>query len=1744
MRTKTPTLRVIGLAIILCFLVGNSFLHGQTPFGTEIKNVASGQYLDASGFEYSVESQEVKTVVSPAYKLNIFKNVDASVLLPADTVEYVIFIRNTGNVIASNFSVIDTLADELNFISSQPSASMNGQILSWNNLSLSPGASYSFTVTCRVAPGTASETIIENTAFYETPDKVKDRSETTIVVIGSKSAIKIDKFVNQSLARPGESLNYTIQIRNLGNAPAYNVVLYDDLPYQLQFVSATGEKQLQSGIVHWSLGDIYPGDFIERNVTATINRDVQAGVSITNLATVTSGGESKYASASVLVSALDGEPELSLEHRMQEFAAPVDTLSYYLVYKNSGTASATGLELTENLAFEFNYISAEGSPVYDALNHQLVWDLPELLKNTQDSVEVKVSVRKGTSDGRVLHNQARITCLEGKAALSEAYVQVKTPILSLKKTAENNRVQAGEILDYQIIYKNTGSGIARNVAIYDTLSSNVDLVSASGTYHYYAQEHIVKWLLGDLDAQMTSSYMLELSVRVHSPMVNGTILENSASILSYEGVTAKDTANVIIESSPILLLEQTAPTSAFLGDTLRYTFQYSNTGNSIATASAILDTLSPYLEFISANGAYNYDPNNHCVTWILGNLSPKASGEVFMDLRVKSEHLGLKKITNSAMIKSNESLESSNPVTTQIHSYILEISANPDSIIGNGEEYTDLLAKFFDISGKPAPDGTEITFSTNYGSFVGSNTVLTLDGFADVRLRSSIINREYVPVLVKAQIATIDGGQIEDSSNVTFCARRVSGYVRDEEGAPLPNAIVLLIQNGMVIGTTISDENGFYTVALFSAGDYIVRVQFNDKFGDSHTIDQSVRATDIGSGQVNDIITTAAVSGRIVDKYNGQPIRQAGIKIVIRESETSGLAKTAGTSFADSTFTDTSGFWYFSDLDLGDYELEAKFEHQEYYHSGTTEVELDTPGEHVVNTDIYNNAILFKVYKKVNKSMVVYGDSLRYSIYFESLDHEITDSIYLVDQLPEEVRYLPGSFINGLGMRFDRYDEINNRVYFWRIGLHADHPDSINFEVEVNQSIEKEITNYAWIYTKDDTAYTQNDNRSRATSQIITPFLLMKKTVNKQIAETGDILTYTLSIENKSENLSLSDIIVTDKLPLGFKYKEDRSNLDGELIADPNTFMQDGQEVLVWNLGGSIASGEVKTLKYRTVVGLNSRFGENENIASARGTFINGDIVYSNFANAKVVLRPSMMQGYGLIFGKVFFDKNGNNIHDNDEDTFKGVEIITEDGSRVLTDEFGKYSIPNIRTGDHVLKINSATLPKNTEIVLSSSDFLGDASSRLVKLTPSGIAKANFVLGGSNYESKVKTPAVKGEPIRKIEKKKAELNISQHTLTPSLKMLNYEPWSTRLVLEYNNKSKNYRFENSEDLRRIINFLQWQDDVTLMIEEQSIETQLQMNGAQNANTVKQSCPLDVISGYLQTQGIEKRRIKIKYAKTDVSNTEKCVAKITFFPSKEVPSEDYRIDMALDFNYKGSILLKDLKFYTMFPQGFNLAASSVRLDKSEFGGRKVNERTVSWELGDFNTDVQHELSFKLLPYNLGLIASNSSIISMLEYKTDKDKMVQTPLMMNTISSEVTNLLFKEILDGEKFDFLSPDFKTSRVPILDQFGEYLRWQAKATITIEGYTDNVGSIKVNQVLSQRRAEAIKNYLVENFNISPYRIDVMGYGQAFPIADNTTVAGRAKNCRVEILVNSNTIQTNSNSQLRLNDAIELLIEQ
>lgn len=107
-------------------------------------------------------------------------------------------------------------------------------------------------------------------------------------------------------------------------------------------------------------------------------------------------------------------------------------------------------------------------------------------------------------------------------------------------------------------------------------------------------------------------------------------------------------------------------------------------------------------------------------------------------------------------------------------------------------------------------------------------------------------------------------------------------------------------------------------------------------------------------------------------------------------------------------------------------------------------------------------------------------------------------------------------------------------------------------------------------------------------------------------------------------------------------------------------------------------------------------------------------------------------------------------------------------------------------------------------------------------------------------------------------------------------------------------------------------------------------------------------------------------------------------------------------------------------------------------------------------------------------------------------------------------------RAVIYGIYFDFNSATLKPQSAAVLNTIAEVMKKNATWTLTIEGHTDNIGGDAANQDLSTRRAAAVRTALIQ-LGISDERLVSSGFGASAPRDTNTTLAGRARNRRVEL---------------------------
>ncbi|KJG09084.1 DUF11 domain-containing protein [Photobacterium kishitanii] len=252
--------------------------------------------------------------------------------------------------------------------------------------------------------------------------------------------------------------------------------------------------------------------------------------------------------------------------------------------------------------------------------------------------------------------------------------------------------------------------------------------------------------------------------------------------------------------------------------------------------------------------------------------------------------------------------------------------------------------------------------------------------------------------------------------------------------------------------------------------------------------------------------------------------------------------------------------------------------------------------------------------------------------------------------------------------------------------------------------------------------------------------LTLQKDADKETAEIGEFVKYTLTLRNNLPNSTVYNTRVIDELPYGFKYMPGSSRLNDKPLADPEKI---GTSTVRFNIGdvdGSAVEPNrgvyVITYVLQLTAGAIDSDGINSASAIAHTLATSSDVsagddgfpILSNIAKYQLgVTQTGVMSERGIIFGKVYVDAQCSEEIKNSMWPIGGVKIYLETGDYVITDENGQYSMFGIKHGNHVLKVDKLTLPTGIELMPIDTRNAGVGDSRFVDLRRGEFHKADFV---------------------------------------------------------------------------------------------------------------------------------------------------------------------------------------------------------------------------------------------------------------------------------------------------------------------------------------------------------------------------------------------------------------------------------
>ncbi|MFN9805568.1 MAG: SdrD B-like domain-containing protein, partial [Betaproteobacteria bacterium] len=244
--------------------------------------------------------------------------------------------------------------------------------------------------------------------------------------------------------------------------------------------------------------------------------------------------------------------------------------------------------------------------------------------------------------------------------------------------------------------------------------------------------------------------------------------------------------------------------------------------------------------------------------------------------------------------------------------------------------------------------------------------------------------------------------------------------------------------------------------------------------------------------------------------------------------------------------------------------------------------------------------------------------------------------------------------------------------------------------------------------------------------------IALTKTGDKATVEVGDTVRYTLTVTVTAGALPRQTTIV-DRLPAGVTYVPGTAMVGDKPIADPRGGVG---PTLAFDLG-PMPAGRQLVLRYRARVGVGAMQGDGINRAQGHACSVPAGCVDGGFnplpgsvptnpAAYRIRVTGGVFTTDACVLGKIYVDCNGNHIQDPEELGIPGVRMIMQDGTTLISDSEGKYSICGIPARSAVMKVDPITLPRGSRLTTSSNRNLGDAGSLWLDLKNGELHRADF----------------------------------------------------------------------------------------------------------------------------------------------------------------------------------------------------------------------------------------------------------------------------------------------------------------------------------------------------------------------------------------------------------------------------------
>ena len=585
-----------------------------------LENKADVTYSE-NGDTVKLDTPTVDVVVPDKGTVSIHKEADKKMAKPGEVVTYNVTVTNNKGFDVHDVVVTDAnnFAGEITGVDGADYTFENGE---FHIAEIAAGASVTLTYTYTVEIGDVPTQILENIATADVPgtnpedpnnpghgkdpNKPIDNDEkipsnpVDVEVPGSETETKIPdlvltKSVDKSEAAVGDTLNYTITVKNNGKGDAENVMVKDffDGKGTLNFVAMDGVTD--NGDDTYTIASVKAGESVTLNFTYV----------------VVDGDAPEVLNAAVITTP---EPPTDIVKSADKHIAKVNEIvTYTITVKNNSKDTLTNLLVSDTNNFK-GEIEAKDGKGY-TYNGDKTWTIATL--ESGKSIDITYTYTMQASDETVIENTADVRYSHNGTDydIPSNPVDVEKPndgVVTIFKTADKTKAEPNEVVTYTVTIHNGKDYDIKNVRLTDAnnFAGKIEGVDGAG-YKFTNGEFVIDKIPAGGDTVVRYTYTVQIAdvptkilenvATAHVPGKNPGDPDEEIPSNKVDVEVPGDGTHVDVPEGKLEIVKSVDKTEAKVGDTLNYTITLTNVGGQAVKNAVVKD-------FFDGNGVLNFVP--------------------------------------------------------------------------------------------------------------------------------------------------------------------------------------------------------------------------------------------------------------------------------------------------------------------------------------------------------------------------------------------------------------------------------------------------------------------------------------------------------------------------------------------------------------------------------------------------------------------------------------------------------------------------------------------------------------------------------------------------------------------------------------------------------------------------------------------------------------------------------------------------------------------------------------------------------------------------------------------------------------------------------------------------------------------------------------------------------------------------------------------------------------------------------